>query len=63
MAGALALLRRFKPAWRLDSGSNQCEEWPSSFVEVAKRIEHIKTTAMRGTTKNGEEMICTVETP
>jgi len=41
---------------------NQCDEWPSSFVEVAKRIEQRKMTAMRGTTKNGELMF-TIGTP
>jgi hypothetical protein len=30
---------------------------------VAKRIEQMKMTAMRGTTKKGEEMLCTVGTP
>jgi hypothetical protein len=40
--------------------TNQCEEWPSSFDEVAKRIAAMKTTMITGTTKNGEEMMCTV---
>jgi hypothetical protein len=44
------------------SEPNQCEAGPSSFEEVAKRIEQMKMTAMRGTTKNGEEMF-TIKTP
>jgi len=35
---------------------------PSSFDEVAKRMAQMKTMAMRGTTKNGEEMF-TIGTP
>jgi len=35
---------------------------PSSFDEVAKRIALMKMMAMRGTTKNGEEMF-TIGTP
>jgi hypothetical protein len=54
------------PDHRPESGSNQwpiqCEELPSSFDEVAKRIAQMKIMAMRGTTKNGEEMF-TIGTP
>ena len=54
------------PDRRLDSGPNrwpdQCEVGPSSFDEVAKRIALMKMMAMRGTTKNGEEMF-TIGTP
>jgi hypothetical protein len=50
------------PDQQHDSGPDQCEADPSSFDEVAKRIAQMKTIAMRGTTKNGEEMF-TIGTP
>jgi hypothetical protein len=44
------------------SKPDQWDVGPSSFDEVAKRTEQMKITAIRGTTKNGEEMF-TIGTP
>jgi hypothetical protein len=41
---------------RPDEKPNQCDEWPSSLVLVAKRIDTTNTTMITGTTKNGEVM-------
>jgi hypothetical protein len=45
-------MRTFRP----DAEQNQSEEWPSSLLLVAKRIDTTKTKTITGTTKNGEVM-------
>jgi hypothetical protein len=36
---------------------DQCVDWPSSLLLVAKSSEATKTTMITGTTKNGEVML------